>query len=102
MDASICDVLVFYPNQLMPPADFIASHRYNVGRGKVVKLLYCSLSDFLKRGTGYNCCVPRKMRFPYPSAIYHVTSRGNCRKDIFIDDVDRQDFLNTLTEVCQK
>jgi putative transposase len=42
------------------------------------------------------------MRVQYPGAIYHVMSRGDRREDIFIDDVDRQDFLKTLAEACQK
>jgi REP element-mobilizing transposase RayT len=29
-------------------------------------------------------------------------SRGDRRKDIYLDDVDRQDFLKTLAETCQK
>ena len=29
-------------------------------------------------------------------------SRGDRREDIFLDDVDRQDFLKTLAEVCLK
>jgi putative transposase len=29
-------------------------------------------------------------------------SRGNRRGKIFLDDVDRQDFLKTLAEACQK
>jgi len=32
----------------------------------------------------------------------HVTSRGNRHEDIFLDDVDGQDFLKTLAEPCQK
>jgi hypothetical protein len=31
-----------------------------------------------------------------------VMSRGDRREDIFWDDVDRQDFLKTLAEACQK
>ena len=46
--------------------------------------------------------MPRKMRVEYPGAIYHVMSRGDRREDIFLDDVDRQDFLKTLAEACQK
>jgi len=38
----------------------------------------------------------------YPGAIYHILSRGDRREDIFLDDVDRQDFLKTLAEACQK
>jgi REP element-mobilizing transposase RayT len=29
-------------------------------------------------------------------------SRGNRREDIFLDDVDRHDFLEILAEACQK
>jgi REP element-mobilizing transposase RayT len=42
------------------------------------------------------------MRVEYAGAIYHVMSRGDRREDIFLDDVDRQDFLKTLAEACQK
>jgi REP element-mobilizing transposase RayT len=46
--------------------------------------------------------MPRQSRLQYPGAMYHVMSRGNQRKDIFVDDVDRQDFLKTMAEACQK
>ena len=46
--------------------------------------------------------VPRRIRVEFPGAIYHVLSRGDRREDIFHDDVDRQDFLETLAEACQK
>ena len=46
--------------------------------------------------------MPRKLRVEYPGAMYHVMSRGDRREDIFLDDVDRQDFLKTLAEACQK
>jgi REP element-mobilizing transposase RayT len=46
--------------------------------------------------------MPRQLRIQYPGAMYHVMSRGNRRQDIFLDDVDRQDFLKTLAEACQK
>jgi putative transposase len=46
--------------------------------------------------------MPRKLRVEFPGAIYHVMSRGDRREDIFGDDVDRQDFLKTLAEACQK
>jgi putative transposase len=46
--------------------------------------------------------MPRQLRVEYPGAIYHVMSRGDRRKDIYLDDVDRQDFLKTLAEACQK
>jgi putative transposase len=46
--------------------------------------------------------MPRKMRVEYPGAIYHVMSRGDRCEAIFLDDVDRQDYLKTLAEGCQK
>ncbi len=46
--------------------------------------------------------MPRKLRVEFPGAIYHVMSRGDRREDVFLDDVDRQDFLKTLAEACQK
>jgi len=49
-----------------------------------------------------NSFMPRTLRVEYPGAIYHVMSRGNRRDDIFLDDVDRQDFLKTFGEACHK
>lgn len=46
--------------------------------------------------------MPRQLRREYAGALYHVMSRGNRRQDIYLDDVDRQDFLKTLAEACQK
>ena len=34
--------------------------------------------------------------------MYHVMSRCDRREDIFLNDVDRQDFIKTLAETCQK
>jgi putative transposase len=44
----------------------------------------------------------RQVRVQFPGAIYHVMSRGDRREKIFLDDIDRQDFLKTLAECCQK
>ena len=46
--------------------------------------------------------MPRQLRVQYPGAMYHVMSRGNRSEAIFLDDVDRQDFLKTLAEASQK
>lgn len=40
------------------------------------------------------------LRIEYPEAFYHVTSRGNERRDIFRDDNDRQQFLGYLETSC--
>jgi REP element-mobilizing transposase RayT len=34
--------------------------------------------------------------------MHHIMSRGDQREDIFLDDVDRHDFIKTLAEACQK
>src|ERR1039458_3639781 len=46
--------------------------------------------------------MPRKLRIEYLGAIYHVMSRADGKGDIFLSDVDRQDFLKTLAEACLK
>jgi putative transposase len=38
----------------------------------------------------------RPLRIQYPGACYHVTSRGNEKKDIFTSQKDRAKFLNYL------
>ena len=44
----------------------------------------------------------RKLRIEYAAAVYHVMSRGDRRKVIFEDDRDRERFLETVAEACQK
>lgn len=44
----------------------------------------------------------RKLRIEYPGAIYHVMSRGDHQEAIFKDAQDRQTFLKTFTEACEK
>jgi hypothetical protein len=46
--------------------------------------------------------MPRQRRLEYPAARYRLLSRGNQRQDIFLEDVDRHDFIKTLAEACQK
>lgn len=40
----------------------------------------------------------RPLRIQYPGAVYHITCRGNERKEIFKDDSDRETFLKILTQ----
>lgn len=44
----------------------------------------------------------RPLRIEYPGALYHVTSRGNARAPIFLDDDDRIHFLRRLQEVVER
>jgi len=46
--------------------------------------------------------MPRQLRVEYPGAIYHVMSRGDRKRAIYLDDGDRQDFPKALAEACQK
>ncbi len=44
----------------------------------------------------------RPLRLEYPGALYHITSRGNERKKIFLDDEERKLFQQLLTTVVEK
>ena len=43
----------------------------------------------------------RPLRIEFAGALYHVTSRGDGREDIYLDDADRQLFMAVLGEVCR-
>ena len=42
----------------------------------------------------------RPLRLELPGALHHVTSRGDRREDIYLNDADRQRWLDLLGEVC--
>ncbi len=42
--------------------------------------------------------MPRKPRIWYPGAMYHITCRGNHRREIFLDDQDRIVYLRQLLQ----
>ena len=44
----------------------------------------------------------RPLRIEYAGALYHLTSRGDRREDIYLDDADRLMFLEVLAEVCDR
>lgn len=44
----------------------------------------------------------RPLRLEFAGALYHVTSRGNDRKAIFLDDADYETFLSLLAEACRR
>lgn len=44
----------------------------------------------------------RKLRLEFPGAVYHVMSRGDRGEPIVLDDNDRELFLLTLAEACEK
>jgi REP element-mobilizing transposase RayT len=44
----------------------------------------------------------RQWRIEYPGALYHVLSRGNNRQNIFVNDDDRQMFLELMEELNER
>ncbi len=44
----------------------------------------------------------RPLRLEFSGALYHVTSRGNERKPIYLEESDFDLFLNVLSQVCQQ
>ena len=44
----------------------------------------------------------RPLRLEFPGAVYHVTSRGNARQDIVVDDRDRLQVLALLAHVVDR
>ena len=44
----------------------------------------------------------RPLRLEYAGALYHVTSRGDRREDIYLDDKDREEWLAVLGNVCNR
>jgi len=44
----------------------------------------------------------RQPRIEFPGAFYHILCRGDRREDIFLDNEDRELFLGTLEEACEK
>ena len=44
----------------------------------------------------------RPLRLEFADALYHVSSCGDRREDIYQDDADRQAWLNVLAQVCKR
>jgi putative transposase len=44
----------------------------------------------------------RPLRLEFPGAIYHITSRGDRQEAIYEDDIDRQQWLDILSRVCER
>ncbi|HSU98266.1 MAG TPA: transposase [Gemmatimonadaceae bacterium] len=44
----------------------------------------------------------RPLRLQFPGALYHITSRGDGREPIYLDDSDRGEFLAIVALVCER
>ena len=43
----------------------------------------------------------RPLRLEFEGALYHITSRGDRRENIYETDADRQGFVSLLADVCE-
>jgi putative transposase len=46
--------------------------------------------------------MPRKLRIEYPGAVYHVISRGNYRKELFLSENTGKAFERTIFEAAER
>ena len=44
----------------------------------------------------------RPLRIEFAGALYHVTSRGNCQQNIYLNDADRGRWLSVFAKVCDR
>ena len=44
----------------------------------------------------------RPLRLELSGGLYHVTWRGDRREDIFLDDTDRETWLEILAQCCER
>jgi len=44
----------------------------------------------------------RPLRIEFPGALYHITARGNDKKNIFLEKNDMNDFLDVLCKVTKR
>lgn len=44
----------------------------------------------------------RPLRIEFPGGLYHVTSRGDRREEIYLDDADRTNWLTLFGHVCKR
>jgi hypothetical protein len=44
----------------------------------------------------------RPLRIELAGAVYHITSRGNAQRPIYLDDTDRNNFLELLAVACKR
>ena len=42
----------------------------------------------------------RPLKLEFAGALYHVTSRGDRKDDIYENNADREGFLSVLGDVC--
>jgi putative transposase len=56
----------------------------------------------VERGRGYGRKMPRPPREVDPQGVYHLTTRGNNRRAVYLDDADRESFFALLTKIVDR
>ena len=46
--------------------------------------------------------MPRKQRIEFPGAVYHIISRGNYRKELFLSENTGKAFERTMFEAVER
>jgi REP element-mobilizing transposase RayT len=71
---------------------------------KIKGLTRCSplIAVILQASAALLGLMARPLRLEYSGAVYHITSRGNARADIFCEDADREIFLRVLAAVVER
>ena len=46
--------------------------------------------------------MPRKQRIEFPGAVYHIISRGNYRKELFLSENTGKAFERTIFETAER
>lgn len=44
----------------------------------------------------------RPLRLEFPGAFYHITSRGDRREPVYLNQTDFKDFLDLFSDVCER
>ncbi len=44
----------------------------------------------------------RSLRLEFPGAFYHITSRGDRREPIYLNQTDFEDFIDLFSDVCER
>lgn len=44
----------------------------------------------------------RPLRLELPGGVYHLTSRGDGREDVYLSDADRESWLDVFGQVCER
>jgi putative transposase len=64
--------------------------------------LHHGVTSCIPAKIGYDWRMARPLRIELAGGLYHVTSRGDRREDIFLSDEDRDDWVELVGEVCTR